>query len=169
VGGGVALIFGSPPGSQDRPAQLRAAAGFGDPRTAVDAAQAVASAVRRCIGNRTLQQLPPGSLRSERSAGGVTVHPLECDGRIHGALLVGWPEAATQTRLKEVAEIAEILGLRLDHAHQVAERVALQAKVEQTATGEETGDEILKLSEALFAQDIELLRSNEKLGKISRS
>ena len=31
-----------------------------------------------------------------------------------------------------------------------------------------SSDEILKLSEALFAQDIELLRNNEKLGKIEK-
>ena len=31
---------------------------------------------------------------------------------------------------------------------------------------DEKSDELLKLSEALFAQDIELLRNNEKLGKI---
>jgi signal transduction histidine kinase len=33
---------------------------------------------------------------------------------------------------------------------------------------EEKSDEILKLSEALFAQDVELLKNNEKLGKIEK-
>jgi len=39
---------------------------------------------------------------------------------------------------------------------------------EKERSEEEKSDEILKLSEALFAQDIELLRSSEKLGKVEK-
>jgi two-component system sensor histidine kinase ChiS len=61
------------------------------------------------------------------------------------------------------------VAIRLDHAQlasRVAELEAAMAARERAA--DEKSDEILKLSEALFAQDVELLRNNEKLGKIEK-
>jgi signal transduction histidine kinase len=61
------------------------------------------------------------------------------------------------------------LSLHLDHAHLSHEyREATLASSKSAGKREDQSEEILKLSEALFAQDIELLRSNEKLGKIEK-
>jgi signal transduction histidine kinase len=111
----------------------------------------------------------PEPALGEQAAGGLVIHPLLWEERVHGALLVGCPGPLEAPRQQSLARIAEVLALRFDHAH-VAEAWAL-AQQPSEGSGEEDpekNEEILKLSEALFAQDIELLRSNEKLGKIEK-
>ena len=72
---------------------------------------------------------------------------------------------------RDAVELAAgVVAVRLDHAARSrrgrgAARAARRASI---ATADEKSDEVLKLSEALFAQDIELLRNNEKLGKIEK-
>jgi signal transduction histidine kinase len=66
-----------------------------------------------------------------------------------------------------LTSLAAQLAVRLDHARLVEELARQRAAMaEHTEAGK--GEELLKLSEALFAQDIELLRNNEKLGKIEK-
>jgi signal transduction histidine kinase len=59
------------------------------------------------------------------------------------------------------------VAVRIDHLH-LADRLGQLTSAGPAAAEEEKSDEILKLSEALFAQDIELLRNNEKLGKVEK-
>jgi signal transduction histidine kinase len=59
--------------------------------------------------------------------------------------------------------------MRFDHAALASEALELRSRLAQAGRGhDERAEENLKLSEALFAQDIELLRSSEKLGKVEK-
>ena len=99
----------------------------------------------------------------------MSIHPLRTNGRLHGALAVGSPGPLDVGASRMLSELAEVLSLRFDCDRLADECDRLRARspalVEES---EEKSEEVLKLSEALFAQDIELLRSNEKLGKIER-
>jgi signal transduction histidine kinase len=114
--------------------------------------------------------LPDGLQLGARAAGGIHVHPLRAGMRVHGAVAVGWPEVPSAERAERVAELVETIASHFAVAHLETENAELRTRVERSG-GPDTAnqsDEVLRLSEALFAQDIELLRSTEKLGKIER-
>jgi signal transduction histidine kinase len=59
--------------------------------------------------------------------------------------------------------------IAIDHAGLAAEYHLLASESKKNLEkADEKSDELLKLSEELFAQDLELLRNNEKLGKIEK-
>jgi len=167
TGGGVALLF---TGALDAgELRLRTAAGFGSPAEARAAGDALAATAREAArAGSALRTAPPAAPLGARGAGGLLLAPLEVEGRCHGVLVVGHPTAGAPPR-ERVAEAAAAVAYRLDHAH-LSERLeqARNALEEHSRTAEAKSDEILKLSEALFAQDIELLQNNEKLGKIEK-
>ncbi len=171
AGGGCALLFSSMPGENTPGAtsRLRAAAGFSDARTAEAAASALTEATRKVLSGAESQSIPGHPSLGLLASGGITIHPLSYDGRINGALLVGYPNSPNQNVLKQIAQLAKSASIHLDHALIAAELVELRTTMLETQNSEdEKSDELLKLSEALFAQDIELLRNNEKLGKIEK-
>jgi len=170
VGGGIALVFArSQPEAVASECVLRGAAGFATPAAARAAASSLADAVREALAERVQRPLPAAALAEPNGAGGGAVHPLVHGERTHGALVVAWPEGRDATDAPDVAALAEALALRFDHEALSVEVARLRARSERLDRGhEERGEEIFKLSEALFAQDIELLRSNEKLGKIEK-
>jgi len=81
--------------------------------------------------------------------------------------VVGSPAAPTAEQAERIAEIVEGIAIHLDHARLARECSALSAKSAAPDPATQS-EEVLRLSEALFAQDIELLRNTEKLGKIER-
>ncbi|MEZ4218326.1 MAG: HAMP domain-containing sensor histidine kinase [Myxococcota bacterium] len=176
VGGGCALVFAAVPGddSREAPTRLRAAAGF----AAADAAKAAAAAalplVDDAIAGADRRLAAPLPELGRRGAAETIVLPLAWDGRALGALVVGAPHTLTKSVAATLTSYAEHLALRLDHARiatRASEANAPAPPVARPAPGvapNPGGDELLRLSEALFAQDIELLRSNEKLGKIEK-
>ena len=84
-------------------------------------------------------------------------------------MVFGFEQKPEEAALVTAQGLADSLALELDHARLVAHCDALERQAEQHRNaGNEQSDEVLKLSEALFAQDIELLRNNEKLGKIEQ-
>jgi signal transduction histidine kinase len=171
AGGGCALIFSSMPGENTSGAtsRLRAAAGFPDSQAAEAASNALRDAIREVLSGAESQQLPAHPSLGSRGAGGATIHPLSCDGRINGALLVGYPASPNQDVIKQIAQLAKSASIHLDHALIAAELVELRkSMIESQHSEDEKSDQLFKLSEALFAQDIELLRNNEKLGKIEK-
>jgi signal transduction histidine kinase len=89
---------------------------------------------------------------------------------VQGVLAVGSPIAIESELRESVTSEAMNLALLLDHARLCGELESAQSALENLETGESSNEshEILELSEALFAQDIELLRNNEKLGKIEK-
>jgi signal transduction histidine kinase len=165
LGEGVALVFARTPGEDvGAAARLRAAAGFSSPEEARRSAEQpeIVAAVKR---GETCS-LPATALGSDR--GEVEVLPLAIEGRVHGALIVaapGYDDAARRT----IAGLCENLALRLDHAHLQAHSSRLEHELaSRSQVADVKSEEVLELSEALFAQDIELLRKNEKLGKIEK-
>jgi signal transduction histidine kinase len=163
VGGGLALVFAAPgEAGPQAAARLRAAAGFATPQAARDVAQLLLPRVQALLESGTSTTLAGDPALGPRAAGGLLLEPLVCDERIHGVLAVAFPAPLDAAASQALAEEVEQLALRFDHA-QLAESGA-----QGTSGGEEKSEEILKLSEALFAQDIELLRSHEKLSKVEK-
>jgi signal transduction histidine kinase len=172
VGGGCSLVFAAMPGETPNLAgtqQLRAAAGFETPDVARAAAIDLLSQVREVVQNgESLQAAGQPSLGA-RGAAGLVILPLGIDDRTHGAILVAFPGAPPQPASGQLAQLASSVSIHLDHAHLKRQIHHLNTTLGETESdAEEKNDELLKLSEALFAQDIELLRNNEKLGKIEK-
>jgi signal transduction histidine kinase len=167
VGGGLALVFAHAPGGVGAP-PLRSAAGFETPDEARSAATRVASWVRdACESGREVPLPADDALLGENRAGRVL--PLAIDGRVHGALLIAAAAEPAEAALARIEELVANASVRLDHAAQGERLRELEERLRtKEAHEDERGDEMLKLSEALFAQDIELLRNNEKLGKVEK-
>jgi signal transduction histidine kinase len=165
LGQGVALVFARMPGEDSAStARLRAAAGFSSPEEARHSSEQpeIVAAVRR--GEAC--SLPATALDSDR--GEVEMLPLAIEGRIHGALIVAGPGYDDTVR-RAIDGLCENLALRLDHAYLRAHSSRLEHELaSRSRVADVKSEEVLELSEALFAQDIELLRKNEKLGKIEK-
>jgi len=169
VGGGLSLIFVCGTGEPDKTLRLRAASGFASPEAARIGAAAVEATVQEAIRSGQVQSGKPEVSLGDRGDGGLWITPIAFEERIHGALAVASPAEIAEGAVQKLSALAELMGLRLDHAGLAAriDEIDSQAQ-EKSRTVEESSDEILKLSEALFAQDIELLRSNEKLSKVEK-
>jgi len=171
--GGVVLIFVAAPenGSPGNTTRLRAAAGFPVAESARDAAQALMATIREVIATAREQRIGALPSLEARSKGGVIVAPMILEDRCHGAIAVGAPDAIQADLSESVEREASRLALLLDHARQYEEIESLRTELAERKNSEGSFDnsqEVLELSEALFAQDIELLRNNEKLGKIEK-
>jgi signal transduction histidine kinase len=79
------------------------------------------------------------------------------------------PEPLGLEAREAIEALAWSVAIQLDHAPLAEryERLVADSQKSLELAGEKS-DELLKLSEELFAQDIELLRNNEKLGKIEK-
>ena len=82
----------------------------------------------------------------ERANGGVFGFPLRHSGRTRGVAIVGCPGSWPRVRNAEIESVLRQITLVLDH-HGVS--------VSGGGGDEEPGDELLRLSEQLLAQDIE--------------
>ena len=164
VGGGLALLFAhSGVAKAGGPPPLRAAAGFPTPTAARQASEALVPVLRDLLERTEATTYAPVDSLGIRGAGGLVGIPLRIGERWHGVLLVAAPNAVADPAVQALTHVAELVAIRLDHAQLVNGLGAAPA-----SGGEENTEEILKLSEALFAQDIELRRSNEELGKIEK-
>jgi len=173
AGGGLALLFarsgeGPEAGSGAVP-PLRAAAGFPTPTSARQAAEALQPVLSDLMERAQVSAYPAVASLGARGAGGVVGIPLVVGDRRHGALIVAAPQALPDPAVQALSHVAEIVAVRLDHSLLVGRLAEVEGRYERTEkTASEKSDEILKLSEALFAQDIELRRNTEQLGKIER-
>jgi len=167
--GGFAFVFAAG-ASPEGGLRLRAASGFARPHEAQDAAAGILEAVRDSVRTGETAELPALSELDGRAAGGLRIVPLRHGASVHGALAMAFPAPPDEATTRAVCELADGLGIRLDHDRLDAECRNLRRRLEERSSdpGEDKSEEVFKLSEALFAQDIELLRSNEKLGKIER-
>ncbi len=165
VGGGLALLFASVEETpSDAAPQLRAAAGFATPTAARQASEALLPVLRDLRERTEPTPYAPLDSLGVRGAGGLVGVPLCVGSRWHGVLLVAAPNTVSDAARQALSHVSEIVAIRLDHALLAAGK----ADAAGGAPPEEDAEEILKLSEALFAQDIELRRSNEQLGKIEK-
>jgi signal transduction histidine kinase len=164
-GGGKALVFAHAPQEAPSPvsAPLRAAAGFGSEEEARNTALASASVVRDC------QETGRFATAEIEDLGCVNAIPISCEGRTWGALVVTTSFGLTANVQQILGSLAETAALRTDHVWLALRNAELEEKLgSQETSAADPGDEILKLSEALFAQDIELLRSTEKLNSVQK-
>ncbi len=168
VPGGFALVFLIEPERAAAP-RLRAGAGLPDAEAARAAGAAVLHAVHGVLEEGQSRLLPAPASLGPGGAGGVLAVPLAWRGRRLGALVTATPAAPAAAARREIERLAARLAERLDHHALATELEALRQQLRvREDRSERTGEEILKLSEALFAQDIELLRKDEKLGKVER-
>ncbi len=169
AGGGLSLIFVSASGRHEEPPRLRAAAGFTSAEAARIGAVAAEAMVREAIETGQVQRGKAEVSLGDRGDGGLWVAPIAFEERIHGALAVAFPAEITEAAIEKLLALVQLIGLRLDHRTLVSRMEGFESRAqEKHRAEEEKSDEILKLSEALFAQDIELLRSSEKLGKVEK-
>jgi signal transduction histidine kinase len=169
VGGGLALVFACSEASTEGAPRLRAAAGFTSAQAARDAAQRLIPEVCETLEARAVGSYAADECLGARASGGLAIHPLIWDGQVHGALAVGAPNPFDAAHEQALESMAEVLALRFDHARLAEACETVEEQISEAQQGHtEKSEEVLKLSETLFAQDIELLRNNEKLGKIEK-
>ncbi|MCZ6464528.1 MAG: HAMP domain-containing sensor histidine kinase [Proteobacteria bacterium] len=168
---GCALLFATVSGNarSDSAVRLRAAAGFDTPDAARSAAGELLPVVQEVIRSESPQRHAPLSHPAPRAAEGFSILPLIFEGRVHGAMAVGFPHAPDDAASQSLLHLAWTTALQLDHLRLDSEVEELRRSRESgEAAANDKNDELLKLSEELFAQDIELLRSTEKLGRIEK-
>jgi len=167
----MALVFAHAPRADEPcgPPPLRAAAGFEAPELARSSAEALESMVRDvCETAEPILRPDPGCMGTELP-GGIAGLPIRVNGRVRGALLVGSRKPTGEALLPALRGVVDSVAIRVDHAFLEDRLRVVEEELGRKRDGEdEKSDEILKLSEALFAQDIELLRSNEKLGTVEK-
>ncbi|MCZ7619470.1 MAG: HAMP domain-containing histidine kinase [Myxococcota bacterium] len=149
--------------------RLRSAAGVSSPEAARSVAESVLPAVQDAARDGRPSLRPALPALGGRGAGGISLLPLASDGMILGVLVVATPASPAGPVLQVLDLAAEAMTARLALGRDAEEREQLQRRVEELeqAAGDKS-DEVLKLSEALFAQDVELLRSQERLGQVEK-
>ena len=169
AGGGATLVFSASDAAGAR-ARLRAAAGF----RVADEARKLASQIEKLVEETLAQGMPrsgpiEGPLAERGGSEGILTIPILARQRTVGVLAVA-PTAPLSADAREAIEtLAWGAGCQIDHPALAAQcEVLSRTPATQGAVPAEQSDELLRLSEELFAQDIELLRSNEKLGKIEK-
>ncbi|MBM4384648.1 MAG: HAMP domain-containing histidine kinase [Deltaproteobacteria bacterium] len=148
-------------------ASLRAAAGFASAEEARSAARATDALVQKATETREPVRAAGVQGFGSRVSAGAIALPLTVGERGWGVLVVGLSAPLDERANATLALIAQAAATALDHAHLEARIERLEKEHAPDAAGE-SGEEVLKLSEALFAQDIELLRKSEQLGKVER-
>jgi signal transduction histidine kinase len=167
--GGVALIYGMGSGKEGSGLRLRAAAGFPKAGEARSAAAELLGAVQEVVRSGNHRTLPATPGLGARGMGGTVVMPLGFEGRVQGALVAAGPQPISLASVESLALLAAVAAIRIDHTRVSGENEVLQKRLSEIdQVADQKSDEILKLSETLFAQDIELLRNQEKLGKIEK-
>ncbi len=93
-----------------------------------------------------------------RAAGGVYGFPIRHNGQIRGVAVLGCPGPWPRVQNAGIESILRQVSLVLDHH--------AMSGVEEAET--EPSDEVLRLSEQLLAQDIELIKREERLTLVER-
>jgi signal transduction histidine kinase len=167
VANGAVLAFARD--GDEGPLRLRTAAGVASPEVARTAASALAEALENVAASRETQRVAPLATFGTRGAGGITLVAIVGAERVHGAFAVATPVPLAGPALEVFELAAEAIAARIDQVERAIENEALRSRLaEIDRVADEKNDEVLKLSEALFAQDIELLRNNERLGQIEK-
>ena len=151
------------------PLRLRTAAGIASPEVARTAASQLAEALDDVAASRETQRVAPLVAFGTRGAGGVTLVAIASAERVYGAFAVATPVPLAGSALESIELAAESIAARIEQSAHSAENEILRSRLAAIdREAEDKNDEVLKLSEALFAQDIELLRSQERLGQVEK-
>ncbi len=167
VADGAVLAFARD--GDDGPLRLRTAAGIASPEVARAAASHLAEALDDVAVSRETQRVPPLAAFGTRGAGGITVVAIAGAERVYGAFAVATPVPLEGPALEVLELAAESIAARIEQSLHAAENEILRGRLAAIdSAADEKNDEVLQLSEALFAQDIELLRSQERLGQVEK-
>ncbi|MFQ5697414.1 MAG: sensor histidine kinase [Myxococcota bacterium] len=93
----------------------------------------------------------------ERAEGGIYGFQLRISGPSNGVVLVGCPGEWPRMRKAEVDSILHQLALVLDHCSALSSEAPT-----------EPSEDLLQMSEQIFAQDIELLKKEEELDRVEQ-
>jgi signal transduction histidine kinase len=170
TGGGFVLAFARTRGGSGL--ALRAAAGF----ESAEAAKRAGALLAHALGDPTERAghweldawaLSLGDLADRAQS--LSAFPCRDGDETLGVLVAASPAARTPREQQALELCADALRLELVNADLRSELDQLREQIERhTTESVKKNEEVLELSEALFAQDIELLRNNEKLGKIEK-
>ncbi len=161
-GNGPILLY-SHVGTDPENGRLRAAAGF----RSVDEARQLAATLEGLV--HAVIDTAERQTQTTEGAKEAVALPLVSRERVVGALVFSPQAPLSQENLESIESLGWTAAISLDHAGLTAHYQSLAAHAEKSMEiADEKSDELLKLSEELFAQDIELLRNNEKLGKIEK-
>jgi signal transduction histidine kinase len=136
-------------------------AGFTCAKDAQAAGEELDDFVRQTLASeRPLRtDAPEGSPRVwGRAAGGVYGFPIRHNGQVRGVALLGCPGPWPRVQNAGIESILRQVSLVLDH----------HAMSGGGQTEAEPSDEVLRLSEQLLAQDIELIKREERLTLVER-
>ena len=169
IGGGASLVYTHTEGDPTS-GRLRAAAGFASADEARRTATSLEEFVRTIADAAEPQTAPVVAPLAERLPGAAMwgLPFIARDGCVGALVVVPQAPLAAETRT-HLETLAWAAAAQIDHPALAARYASLAAESEKhLAAEDEKNDELLHLSEELFAQDIELLRNNEKLGKIEK-
>lgn len=159
----LAFLFTAP----DAVPRLRSAAGFStadEARRVAGCLQEGITAVARTGHGRTLAA--PNSAGFENRT--LAIAPISGANAPIGALAMLSCDAGTDA-LSRLTLIADLAAARIERARLAGELERLRAETaERESVPSDPSDELLALSETVFAQDLELLRNRETIGKIER-
>jgi signal transduction histidine kinase len=159
---GFALVYQAGAGAADPDGW----AGFTCAKDAQTAGQELDDFVQQTLASeRPLRtDAPEGTPRIwARAAGGVYGFPIRHNGQIRGAALLGCPGPWPRVQNAGIESILRQVALVLDH-HEVSNATTAPAHAAEA----EPSDEVLRLSEQLLAQDIELIKREERLTLVER-
>ena len=168
-GGGAVLLY-SYIDSEPATGRLRAAAGFRSADEARQMAAHLENLVSDAIDAGKTQRGQPSAAVAERGNDGTALAiPMMARDRVVGTLVVAPIHPLSDEIRQALDSVAWSTGIVIDHSGLSAHFHELVTQSERNVEiADEKADELLKLSEELFAQDIELLQNNEKLGKIEK-
>ncbi len=169
IGGGASLVYTHTEGDATS-GRLRAAAGFASAEEARATAAAIDGFVHAIVDAAEPQNGRVAAPLSERLPG-ATMYGLPLIARegCLGALIVVPTAELSEDVSANLDTLAWGAAVQIDHPGLATRYASLSAESEKhLESADEKNDELLKLSEELFAQDIELVRNNEKLGKIEK-
>jgi signal transduction histidine kinase len=167
--GGAALIY-SRTASDPPNGRLRAAAGFcsaDEARQTAAACETLVTSTLESAEGDTASVCPPLADRLPEAT--LRTVPLIVRGGCVGLVLLATTAPLSAEGQQTLEALTWATACQLDHPDLTRRYEHLSAESEKhLEIADEKNDELLKLSEELFAQDIELLRNNEKLGKIEK-
>ena len=170
AGGGATLLFATVDPTHEK-TRLRAAAGLRNAEEARKLAAELEGLVGQALASGSVQTRAASAPVAGRVAPeGILAFPLRAREDALGVLVVAPTSPLTAEAREALETLAWSTGCQLDHRALTAELQRLRPVAPDAgrAPAGDPNDELLRLSEELFAQDIELLRSNEKLGKIEK-
>jgi signal transduction histidine kinase len=162
VGGGYALIFSEPSRSTDRSA-LRAATGFDTIASERAAAAAAFDVIRDDRRSHERAYLaPPLAEPAPGMTHASLIVPLCWEGQRRGTVVIGAPRPLSEAATERVTQLSEQSALRIDHA------LLCDQLASPNPSAGSRDEEVLAMSEALFAQDIELRRNHEWVDRMEQ-